>query len=149
MKPITTLLLILALSAVIFSCKKPAVAPPSGPDSSVTGDWHIVNDLTITQFWGLWAGRPDTRSNYVGRATDHFNFMPDGTLYTSENNYLDTATYENIKNDTLQYKYWHPDWLNPVQYIVSNHTEHKMTLTSAYPAVSPETTYTHVINLEK
>jgi hypothetical protein len=152
MKPVITFLLILTVYAVIFSCKKLNEVPiinNSSKDTSFVGNWSIVNDYTDTQFWGLWAGLQPTGTNYAGKATDYYNFLPNGTLYTSENNYSDTFTYVKMKLDTIEFTYLNPGLFNPIQYIVSNHTEHTMTLTNAYPFISPETNITHTINLKK
>jgi len=146
MKQFTTLLAI-AACAMFSSCLKGTDDSPA--DTSLVGNWVLVNDSTTTTFWGLWAGEPTRGSNYVGVASDHYNFLSNGTLYISEANVLDTATYQKIHNDTLTYKYWYPTWFNAAKYIVSNHTAHTLTLTSAYPAVSPETTYSHIINFKK
>jgi len=177
MKNFLKFLVVLVAVASISSCLKSTVAPlkntgnghtdslkttsngSSDPleasdtiattQSSMAGKWSIVNDSTAIQFWGLWNGRAPAGVNYLGKSSDYYNFLSNGTLYTSENNVLDTATYVVMQHDTMQFTYPYPIWLNPAKYVVSNHTANTMTLTNAFPAVSPETISIHIINLKK
>lgn len=137
-------LMILGIILLFSSCLKEA---NKGVSTSFTGKWRIVSDSTTTQFWGLWAGRPNVGSNYAGTASDYYNFTADGKLYTSENNYLDTGTYQKMRLDSIGFSY--PRWQLSIKYLVSNHTTHTMTLTSAFPMVTPETAYIHIIKLQK
>jgi len=149
MKKLFNFLILAGIVFTISSCLKGNGIDAQLPQTSFTGNWTIVNDSTITQFWGLWAGRADTGINYVGKPTDHYNFLANGTIYFSENNNLDTATYIVLTHDTLEFKYDYPAWRNPAKYIITNHTSHTLTLTSAFPDITPETAYTHIINLKK
>ncbi len=143
------MMLLLFTGIMISSCLKQAENVGPVQSNSLTGKWRIVSDSTIIQFWGLWNARADTGVNYAGKPVDYYNFLASGTLYTFANGVLDTATYKALTNDTIQLKYANPPWENPAKYLVSNYTGHTLTLTSAFPVVSPETAYTHIIKLSK
>jgi hypothetical protein len=146
MKNLLTLAVVLSTCLSISACLKKTINPPS---STFTGNWRLVSDSTTIQFWGLWNGRPDTGVIYMGKPADHYNFLVNGKLYIAEDGNLDTVNYIALSHDTLEIKYISEAWLNPFKYIVSNHTDHNMTLTSAFPSVTPETAYTYVIKLTK
>jgi len=150
MKNFTTLLLITALTATLSSCLKGNGDPR--PDLAIIGDWALVNDSVTTTVWGISANQPTLGFNYVGVATDHYNFTAGGTLYVVEGNVKDTSAYA-LKQNSLQltyssqngYKFNSPQTSG---YTVTNLTAHTATLSGGL-SLTPETTYTHIINLRK
>lgn len=146
MKKLLTLTVVFSIWFSISACLKKAINPSS---STFTGNWRLVSDSTTVQFWGLWNGRPDTGIIYKGKPADHYNFLANGKLYIAEDGNLDTVNYVSLPHDTLEIRYINKAWLNPLKYIIINHTNNNLTLTSAFPLVTPETAYTHVIKLAK
>jgi len=150
MKHFINFLLFFAIIFLFSACLK-GVGDPA--PSTLVGNWAIANDSTITGFWGLWSGRPDTGINYIGQPGDHFNFMSNGKVYIKEGAELDTGTYTLSKDNQLEIKF---NYLNgqPNQggwtkdYVLSQLTNHAAKLTGG-TFVSPETSYTHIINLQK
>jgi hypothetical protein len=136
-------------TVLLSSCKKTDHPSLQAPVADFTGHWSLVNDSTVFQFWGLWSGTPTSSTNYTGNTGDYYNILQDGTVYTAENSKLDTFKLTVTNNDTLVLKYLHPGFLNPVKYLVSNHTDHTLTLNSAVPLISPQTVTTHFLNFKK
>jgi len=152
-----TLLLFPALIIAFFSCKKLNQVPIKNNQTTATspldGNWTIVNDSTTTDFWGLWANLPSTGTNYVGQTGDYYNFMSNGKLYRNEGTSADTSLYTLNKNNIIELLFYYPNSTifnaqRTRHYAVSNLTAHTMTL-KGDTAVSPETVYSHIINLKK
>jgi hypothetical protein len=153
MKKPTSLLLIVTLCTVLFSCLKEGVNTAKPSSSLIGTTWNVVTDSTTTGFWGIWSGRATTGSKYIGKAGDYFNFTNYGKLYSSINGQKDTEYYR-ITGDTLGFRYAYidgqtnqPDSTYNQAYIISNLTNHTVTLSSSF--VSPETVFTSIVNLSK
>jgi len=121
--------------------------------NNLVSNWSLVSDTTTANYWGLWAGRPATGINYIGKANDHFNFTSYGKLYIQQDNSLDTETYK-LSHDTIMVKYAYINGSTMqidsgynARYIVTDLTSHTCTLTSSL--VSPETVYNSTIKLNR
>jgi hypothetical protein len=147
MKFFYTFLLILAMGTMLSSCLKGLNNGPAA-ETSLVGKWSIISDSTTTQFWGIWSDEPQKGTVYFGKPADYYNFLPDGTVYTSLEGGLDTATYVQLKNDTLEFVFA-ASWRDPQKFIISNHTAQYMTLTDAFPFISPETVSSSIIYLKR
>jgi len=145
-------LLIAATGLMLQACKVGEAPPPKTSvviDAQFAGAWHIVNDSTIIQYWGIRAGKAQTGLNYAGKPADYYNFSPAGAVYIPEDNFLDTAAYVKMQADTMELQYPNAPVGYFDKFIVSNFTQHTLTLTGVSPAVSPETILTHIINLKR
>jgi hypothetical protein len=147
MKNFIIYLLVLTVSCMFFSCLKDKsnVVPPS-----LVGKWSIVNDSTTFSEWGLFTGAP-TKSNYIGKAGDSYDFESNGNLYISDDGEKDTATYlTHLNLVRIGFTSYNGSSANPypgIEMTVSNLTAHTVTLTDT--AISPETIYTEKINLKR
>jgi hypothetical protein len=143
----------MAVMGITLQACKPGEAPKPKPpiiaDSLYTGRWSLVNDSTILQYWGIWADKPQTGLNYKGKPGDYYNFTSGGTVYLSENDFVDTATYIKMQLDTMELQFPNNPPGNPEKLIVSKYTQHTTTLTDAFPVVTPEILVTHMVNLKR
>jgi hypothetical protein len=92
MKQMLITMLLPCLYLGFAGCQKKEAAP------SILGKWLILNDSTkIT-------GRdsfPSSHSNFIGTASDYYDFRSDGKLYVKEDDYLDTMAYEVTGNNQV------------------------------------------------
>ncbi len=94
MKKNLLLIVVLLLTAVIFSCKK-------GSDVSITnslmGKWNIKVDSLD---YGI--GPVQKTKIYIGIQNDYYDFRNDNKLYIKEGNQLDTFNYKVISQNKLE-----------------------------------------------
>ena len=81
------------IASGLLSCKKSSGVNSSG---NIAGKWMIQKD-SVTRAMGP----GETGTNYVGTATDYFDFRTDKRLYTREGALLDTFTYTITSDTTL------------------------------------------------
>jgi len=135
------LLSFILMSFIIFSCKKLSVAPAK---PTIMGRWNILSDSTTFILWGS-LPKPDTSGQmYPGVSGDYFNFASNGKLYINDHEKigLDTAYFKSVSDTSLliQYFYtfpnvpnavnWYPYGLGNGTYIMTNLTDHSVTLTT-------------------
>jgi hypothetical protein len=170
-----TMILLIGLSTVLFSCQKseinpelsiiaPAkniVSPVPNPDPVIgnvkvniqlTGDWTLVNDSTSST--GIGAGTQGTGSNYYGQPGDHFHFTADGKLYIREGGAIDTATYTVTSDKKIILNYLFYQGIPVADYgsviAIFNQVGLKanaVTLSSSI--ITPGGTYSRAINLKR
>jgi hypothetical protein len=139
MKRFILLLLIVIVSAGIFSCKKSA----HGARASIIGQWDLINDSS--SFVGQ---DPSTsyHSNYIGQPGDYFIFSVAGNLLTKEGNLLDTMTYEILPNGQVQCM---PSPGYSQTYTSSNVTATTADFTITQPMPAPVGQLTKIIHLKR
>ena len=144
MKHIFTISLAVLIISAIISCRKNIAV-------TIVGKWSLVNDSTFL------AGTPILQGgslNYIGIATDYYDFNSNGDLYIKKGNASDTAKYSVTSNNQVKFVYYS---LNGTTfgsngaiagpYTITTHTEHNLTLTLS--GITPEGEEFELINLKK
>jgi hypothetical protein len=82
------------VALAIGSCKKSSVN-----NTALVGKWCLINDSTFLAGTPIFQGG---HANYIGVASDYFNFTSDGRLYIREGNNFDTATYNMLPGNEVK-----------------------------------------------
>ena len=120
---------------VSISCHKNNIQP-----NILTAKWNIINDsLATLRLSG---------TNYIGTASDYYNFTSNGRLYIKEDTLQSTATYELLINNQVDIVFYlSNDAQEHRTYNISNLTNNSVTLTLVGVSLGPA--QYQVINLKK
>jgi hypothetical protein len=135
MKNIVVSVCLLFLAISINSCNK-----TTGQTNPLTAKWNIINDsLSDVNLTG---------TNYIGKASDYFDFTANGTLYIKEDSLLNTATYSMVANDQVDIVYILSNGISAHRtFSITNLTAHSATLTLSGSSLGPAER--QIINLKK
>jgi hypothetical protein len=145
MKYIIAIILVFIVFASSF-CKKSPVN-----DSSLIGNWNIINDSTSLQ--GVGPLLTDIHSNYIGVQTDYYNFTSEGNLYVKEGTNLDTCTYTFVSSNQINIIAFYVDGTEFLggasmgTYVIAGLTENSVTLRLS--ELTPDGEEIKIINLER
>jgi hypothetical protein len=85
--------------AIIASSNNDTISPYATP----VGVWHIIKDSFFVVQAAPFLKYKD--SVYSGKATDYYDFKPDGSLYIKEGSTMDTLAYQILANNQLAFIY--------------------------------------------
>jgi hypothetical protein len=144
MKFVVRTVLITIVCVGFLNCRKSAIP-------CIVGKWNIVNDSSSLAGNAILQGGD---SNYIGMASDYYDFRVNGNLYIKEGATLDTAIYTMVSANQVKITFFvfdgvsfGPTGATRGTYIMTNHTTHTLSLTLS--GLTPEGEEFEMINLKK
>jgi hypothetical protein len=129
-------IIILLILGGYASCSKSSDHTPL-----ISGKWGIIDDST--KFVGT-DTFPSYHFNYIGQASDYYDFRSDGNMYVREGDVLDTMAYEVLANNQVR--------CTPSPGFNDTYTTSRVTDTTAVfniAANTPQGLLTKIINLRR
>lgn len=143
MNKIIVLITGLSICLACSSCKKESSHGNSSNSNSLpvtlanlVGNWRLVNDTTTSIGGIMTRDTPVVGINYIGKASDYYDFTSYGKLNMHDNDVTGTTTYK-LSHDTVlaEYAYIYAptkqvDSAYAPLYVITHLTSHNCTMTA-------------------